>query len=145
MTISIIYYTRFGDNAEVAERLSEELENLGHGVSIHPIHEARPSEIPSSDLYIVGSPTQIGTIPIKAGKFLKRMNIKPGSHFAVFSTYAEAKSGAAAKMTGIMSDHKAIQVSEPLQLAVKDLKGPLEDGWEEKLKLWAEKVGTQVP
>lgn len=145
MTVSIIYYTRFGDNAEVAERLSEELESLGHGVSIHPIHEARSSEIPASDLYIIGSPTQIGSIPIKVSKFLKRMSIKPGGRFAVYNTYAQANSGAAAKMTGIMSDHGAIEVSEPLLLAVTDLKGPLEDGWEEKLKLWAGEVGTQVP
>lgn len=145
MTISIIYYTRFGNNAEVAERLSDELEARGHGVSIHPINEARPSEIPSSDLYIIGSPTQIGSMPIKVSRFLKRMKIKSGSRYAVYNTYAEANSGAAAKITGIMNDQDAVQDSEPLLLAVKDLKGPLEDGWEEKLKLWAEKVGTQVP
>lgn len=145
MTISIIYYTRFGSNAEIAERLSEELESQGHGVSIHPINEARPSEIPASDLYIIGSPTQIGSMPIKVSKFLKRMKVTPGSHYAVYNTYAQANSRAAANITEIMNSQDAVQVTEPLLLSVKDLKGPLEDGWEEKLKRWAAKFGTQSP
>jgi hypothetical protein len=37
-----------------------------------------------------------------------------------------------------MEDHGALSAAEPLLLAVKDLKGPLENGWEEKLSLWAE-------
>ena len=138
MTISIIYHTRFGNNALVADLLSDTLESKGHGVSIHPISEAHPSEIPASDLYIIGSPTQIGTLPIRVNRFLKRLKIPSGSRFAVYATYAEPGSGAPGKITSIMEAHGAESVAKPLMLAVKDLKGPLEDEWESKVTKWIE-------
>lgn len=144
MTVSIIYHTRFGNNAAVAELLSDELESKGHGVSIHPVNEAGPSEIPASDLYIIGSPTQIGSLPIKVARFLKRLKVPSKSLYSVFCTHAEANSGAAEKIARIMDDHGSVSAAEPLLLAVKDLKGPLEIGWEEKLKLWTEKLPDQV-
>ncbi len=138
MTISIIYHTRFGNNALIADLLSDTLESKGHGVSIHPISEAHPSEIPASDLYIIGSPTQIGTLPIRVGRFLRRLKIPSGSRFAVYTTHAEPGSGAPGKITSTMEAHGAESVAKPLMLAVKDLKGPLEDEWESKVTKWIE-------
>lgn len=138
MTISIIYHTRFGNNAEVAQSLSDTLESAGHGVSIHPITEARPSEIPASDLYIVGGPTQIGTIPLKLDRFLKRLKIPKGSRYAVYSTHAEANSAAPGKISAIMEAHGAQAAAGPLLLSVKGLKGPLEEEWELKVGRWSE-------
>jgi menaquinone-dependent protoporphyrinogen IX oxidase len=140
VTITIIYYTRFGNNAIIAERLSDTMESRGHGVSIHPINEASPSEIPASDLYIVGSPTQIGSAPIKVSRFLKRLKVKPESQFAIYTTYAESNSEAAAKIATAMESLGAVSTAEPLLIGVKDLRGPLEDEWESKLSQWAENL-----
>lgn len=137
MTISIIYHTHFGNNALVAGFLSDTLESKGYGVSVHPISEAGPSEIPASDLYIIGSPTQIGTLPMRVGRFLRRLKIPSGSRFAVFVTHAEPGSGAPGKITAAMEAHGAESAAEPLMLTVKDLKGPLEDEWESKVTNWS--------
>jgi len=140
MTISIIYHTHFGNNALVAGKLSDILESKGHGVSVHPVSEAKPSEIPASDLYIIGSPTQIGTLPMRVSRFLKRMKISAGSRYAVYTTYAEPGSGASGMIIAAMETHGAESAAEPLMLAVKDMKGPLEDEWESKVTKWSENL-----
>jgi len=137
MTVSIIYHTRFSNNALVADVLSDALESKGYGVSIHPISEAQPTDIPASDLYVIGSPTQIGTLPMKVEDFLKNLKIPEGSHYAVYNTYAEPGSKAPGKIIKAMEVLGAKTVSEPLLLGVKDLKGPLEDDWESKVADWS--------
>ncbi len=139
MTVSVIYHTRFGNNARVSSRISDELESKGYGVSIHPIEEAQPAEIPAADLYIVGSPTQIGTLPVKMEHFLQLLKIPKGKKFAVFATYAEPNSKTPGKITAVMEALKAVPVTEPLLLNVKDLKGPLEDEWESRVVEWCRK------
>ncbi|RKX95019.1 MAG: hypothetical protein DRZ90_10940 [Spirochaetes bacterium] len=140
MTVSIIYHTRFGNNAKVSCSISDELENRGYGVSIHPIEEAEPTEIPAADLYIVGSPTQIGTLPVKMSQFLQLLKIPEGKNFAVFTTYAEPNSKTPEKITAAMKALKAVPVIEPLILNVKDLKGPLEDEWESRVVEWCKSL-----
>ncbi len=140
MTVSIIYHTRFGNNAKISSTISDELESKGYGVSIHPIEEAQPTEIPAADLYIVGSPTQIGTLPVKMDHFLQLFKIPEGKHFAVFATYAEPNSKTPEKITAAMKALNAIPVTEPLMLNVKDLKGPLEDEWEFHVAEWCKSL-----
>ncbi len=140
MTVSIIYHTRFGNNARVSSRISDELESKGYGVSVHPIEEAQPTEIPAADLYIVGSPTQIGTLPVKMDHFLQLLKIPEGKNFAVFATYAEPNSKTSGKITAFMEALSAVQVTEPLILNVKDLKGPLEDEWESHVAAWCKSL-----
>jgi len=140
MTVSIIYHTRFSNNALVADVLSDTLENRGYGVSIHPICEADPSEIPASDLYIVGSPTQIGTLPMKVDRFLKDLKIPEGSRYAVYNTYAEPGSRAPGKIVEAMEALGAESAGEPLLIGVKDVKGPLEDNWESKVVVWSDQL-----
>ena len=137
MTVSIIYHTRFNNNAMIAEALSDTLETKGYGVSIHPVSEADPAEIPASDLYIIGSPTQIGTLPIKMEQFLNLLKIPERKDFAVFATYAEPGSKTPAKITAAMEALKAVPVTEPLMLNVKDLRGPLEEEWESRVEKWS--------
>jgi flavorubredoxin len=140
MTVSIIYHTRFNNNARIAQLLSDILEERGAGVSIHPISEADPEEIPASDLYILGSPTQIGTLPVKMEQFLKLLKIPEDRKFAVFATYAEPRSQTSVKITEAMKELKALPVTDPLMLNVKDLRGPLEDDWESRLTEWSKTI-----
>ena len=140
MTVSIIYHTRFSNNLLIANEISDALESKGYGVSIHPMCEAHPSEIPASDLYIIGSPTQIGTLPIKVQRFLDQLHIPEGSKYAVYNTWAEPGSKAPARIIEAMEALGAESIAEPLLLNVKDLKGPLEEGWESKALSWADKL-----
>lgn len=144
MTVSIVYDTRFGNNAALARRLSDSLESHGHGVSIHPISEARTSEIPAADLYLVGSPTQLGSLPMKMERFLKNLKIRENAMFAAFSTWAEPGSTTPQKLESAMEANGARKVMEPLVFPVKDLRGPIEDGWERKADAWAEALDKAI-
>ena len=145
MTVSIIYHTRFGNNAAVARRLSDSLESLGHGVSVHPISEARPSEIPTADLYLAGSPTQLGSLPMKMEQFLSDMTVRESAMFAVFCTWAEPGSTTAEKLESALEKKGARRVTEALVFPVKDLRGPIEEGWEEEADTWAEALVKAIP
>lgn len=145
MIVSIVYHTRFGNNASIAQRISDRLESLGHGVSLHPVSEARTSEIPAADLYLTGSPTQIGTLPMRAGRFFRNMKVVDHSLFATFATWAEPDSVTAEKMEEIMKDHGARQLLPSLIFSVKDLRGPIEEGWETKTDAWADQLSESAP
>ena len=136
MKTCIIYHTRFGNNAMIAKKIKEHLIERGDEVSIYQISESKPSAIPEAQLYIVGAPTQIGTLPLKAIRFFKRLNPPEGSRYAVFFTHAEAESGVPEKLASIMEGNGAVSIADPLAISVKDLKGPLQDDWEKPLKDW---------
>ena len=131
-----IYHTRFGNNAALAEKMNELLVERGDVVSMHQISDSKPSAVPEAELYIVGAPTQIGTLPLKASRFLKRLNPPEGNSYAVFFTHAEAESGVPEKIASIMEGNGAVSAAESLSISVKDLKGPLQDDWENRLKDW---------
>ena len=145
MTVSTIYYTQFGNNGTVARHLSDCLESHGSGVSVHPIDEARPSEIPKADLYLVGSPTQLGSLPVKMALFLQDLSIRENTVFAAFCTCAEPGSTTPEKLESAMENKGARKVTETLILPVRDVRGPIEDGWEEKADAWVEKLLKAMP
>jgi flavodoxin len=145
MTVSIYYHTRFGNNTQVAEMAAKCLTDTGNQVSVRRIAETDPSVIPLSDLYIIGSPTQIGTLPLRVERFIGNLTLSPGSRFAVFATHVGSSSDAAAKITKVLESRGAEPVTGPLRLAVKDVKGPLEDGWQDLVAQWCSAIPDSNP
>ena len=144
MDVSLIYYTKFGNNAALASRLSERLESLGHTVQLFSVSEVQPDDIPDSDLYLVGSPTQVGTLPIKMSRFLGRIKPREGGHFAVFSTRAERESGAVGVIKSVLTEYGLKRLIPDLVISVKDLRGPMEEDWENKAEAWADSLNTKI-
>ncbi len=138
MIVSIIYHTRFGNNESIADRLSEILENKGYGVLVQSINDTEPAEVPPSDLYVVCSPTHVGSLPVKLNRFLKKLTLKPDSRYAAIATHAGSDSKTAEKIAFLMESNGAVAAKKPLQLLVEDLKGPLVQSWPEELENWAE-------
>jgi flavodoxin len=140
MNICIIYETRFGNNSKIADRLMRTLGKLGHNAARHLVSESDPEVIPEADLYIIGSPTQIGTLPLRIDHFLRNLELLEGSRFAVFTTGVGSTSDAAEKIASILINRGGQEIAEPLRMGVKDLRGPLEEGWESKLSRWSDSL-----
>ncbi len=135
MKVFIAYETKYGNGKKCAEHLERTISQIGHDVNISSIREIKPTSIPQADLYIFSSPTHVGNPPGKMKKFLKKMNISgKESKYALLATDLDPKTKTLQKMEELLSQKGMTKVSEGLKIKVTGMKGPLEDGYQQKLE-----------
>jgi len=156
--IELYHASKFGNGARVAEELRRVLEVEGHRVNVHHIDKSKPKEIPFADLYVFGSPTRFGG-PIRSmRRFIKKISLPSGTRYAVFATHGDAVPD---KKTGrippeeelsrwrktipildeILREKGLMKVTDKVFLVSGEtLKGPLKEGWQEKVKEFAAAV-----
>lgn len=137
----------------------------GVPVEVHHIHDVSPLELGPADLYVFSSPGRVGK-PIRGmRRFLKRIQLPPGTRYAILTTEAaprpDKKTGQVpteeelAKwqrvrpiMNEILEARGLVKVAED-KILVTAMKGPLEPGWEQKVQSFASRVatpsGTEAP
>ena len=179
MKIEYLHASKFGNGATVAAYVKEQLASEGVDVTIHHIREVRPGELPAADLYVFSSPGRFGT-PIRGlRRFLSRVALPPGTQYAILTTEAgprpDGKTGqipteeelAKAEeelakyqrvrpiMNEILQSKGLVSVAEDT-VHVIGLKGPLEEGWQERVRAFLgrlpvssgasgeERIGMQV-
>jgi hypothetical protein len=128
----------------------------GAAVNVHHIRDVRPPELSTADLYVFSSPGRIGK-PIRGmRRFLKKVELPAGTHYAILTTEAMPKRD---KKTGRMPTEDELAryqrvrpiMNEILQgkglvnvaeakVHVTGLKGPLEQGWEVKVRAFATRI-----
>jgi flavodoxin len=150
MKIEIYHASKFGNGERVAEEIRRLLATKGNEVNIHHIKEVNPKELPPADLYIFGSPTRFGKAPGGVLRFMKKLELPPGTEYAVFGTFGAARPD---KKTGrIPSDEDMEKIRRTIPMIderlkekglvkvaemkafvnPETLKGPLEEGWQER-------------
>jgi menaquinone-dependent protoporphyrinogen IX oxidase len=153
MRIEIMHASKYGNGAKVAEELKRLLVAQGSEVVVHHIKETRPKNMPPADLYVFGSPGRIGKPIGSMRRFLKKVNLPSGTRYAIFSTESLARPN---KKTGRMPTAEEMARWERIQPIMDELlqakglvkiasmtvhvtamKGPLEDGWQEKVEAFA--------
>jgi menaquinone-dependent protoporphyrinogen IX oxidase len=141
--ISISYLTKYGNNKNAMEQLSTLLKAKGHEVLLFDVEETGPEQVPLSDLYVFSSSTHIGGLPGKMNKFLKKFPHKSGK-YALSVTHMLEKGGpeknSGKVLNAMEKDLKEAgmtKVVEPLSLTVNGMRGPLEDGWRQKVETFA--------
>jgi flavodoxin len=160
MKIELYHASKFGNGERVARELKRVLEAKGHQVNLHHVKDAKPKELPAADLYIFGSPTRIGKPIGSMRRFIKKVSLPPKTKYAVFATHGE---DAPDKKTGKMPTEAEMErwrrtipiMDEVLKgkglvkiadnkffVSAESLKGPLVEGWEEKVKEFAEKIAV---
>ena len=72
MNICVVYYSRFGNNAGVAEYIGKKFREKNHTVSVNSVIDTKPDALPAAELYIFCSPTMAGNAPGKIKKFVKK-------------------------------------------------------------------------
>ena len=142
--------------ATVAAYVKEQLAAEGADVDVHHIREVRPAELPPADLYVFSSPGRFGK-PIRGmRRFLRKVGLPAGTRYAILTTEAGPKPD---KKTGrmpteaelakyqrvrpimneILQSKGLVNVAED-KVHVTGLKGPLEDGWQEKVRAFVDRI-----
>lgn len=155
MIIELYHASRFGNGQRVAEEFKRVMEARGHKVNVHHVRDSNAKSIPQADLYVFGSPTRMGRPIGSMRRFLKKINLPPGTKYAVFATHGDAVPD---KKTGKMPTEEEMakwrktipEIDAILQgkglVKVADmkffvsgmtLKGPLKEGWEKRVEEFA--------
>jgi menaquinone-dependent protoporphyrinogen IX oxidase len=149
MKIEYLHASKFGNGAMVAAEFQKQMAVQGVAVEIHHIREVRPTELPQADLYLFSSPGRMGRPIGRMRRFLKKVKLLAGTPYAILTTEAAPKPD---KRTGRMPTEEELAkyqrvrpiMNEILQgkglvrvaeakVHVTGLKGPLEEGWQEKV------------
>ncbi len=141
MKIFIAYESKYGNGKKVVDHLQNALKGKGHEVQVGLVREVKPKSLPQADLYIFHSPTHVGSPVGKVKKFLKKMDIpQKDAKYALTITHMDPNAKTMAKMDALVQPKGMTKVTDGLQVMVKGMKGPLEEGWEQKVEGFASEL-----
>lgn len=159
MNIEYLHASKFGNGAAVAAEFQKQMTDRGIDVDIHHIRQVKPAELPRADLYVFSSPGRFGK-PIRGvRRFLRKVSLPAGTRYAILTTEAGPKPD---KKTGRMPTEEEMAqlakyqrvrpiMNEILQakglvsvaedkIYVTGLKGPLEEGWHDKVSAFVGRI-----
>jgi menaquinone-dependent protoporphyrinogen IX oxidase len=149
MKIEYLHASKFGNGAMVAAEFARLMAGKGVAVEVHHIRELNPTEVPPADLYVFSSPGRMGKPIGRMRRFLRKLNLGVGAKYALLTTEMTPSPD---KQTGrvpteeelarwqrvrpimneILQAKGLVKVGED-KVYVTALKGPLEEGWEQKV------------
>ena len=156
MNIAYYHASKFGNGAMVAEEFKRIMAARDVYVTVQHVRNASPRHLPAADLYVFSSPGRIGKPKGDARRFLRRVRLAPGTRYAVLTTQAaprpDKKTGQLPTqeeqdryervipiMNELLQAKGLTKVAEGAVL-VTGMKGPLEDGWQEKVTAFADQL-----
>lgn len=155
VTIHIQYFhaSKHGNGEKVAAYFGESMARDGSTVTVHDVRKVDPTTLDAADLYVFSAPGRLGK-PIGAmRKFLRSASLRSGSEYALLTTEAaprpDKKTGRLPSdeeiaehqrvrpiMDELLQGKGLVKVAEEVVL-VTGVKGPLEDGWQDKVDEFA--------
>ena len=158
MNIEYLHASKFGNGAMVAADFKKLMSAKGVSVDVHHIREVSAAEVSPADLYVFSSPGRMGKPIGRMRRFLKKVRLPAGTKYAVLTTEAAPKPD---KKTGRMPTEEELAkwqrvrpiMNEILQgkglvkvaedkVFVTGLKGPLEEGWHQKVEAFVATLPT---
>ncbi len=156
MRIEYVHASKFGNGAAVAEEFSKRMQGRGVEVAVHHVRDVKAEDLPAADLYLFSSPGRMGRPIGSMRRFLKRLTLPAGTPYALLTTEGAPKPD---KKTGrmptedeiakwekvrptmnrILADEGLVEVAEE-KVYVTGMKGPLEDGWVQKVDAFADRL-----
>jgi len=161
MKIAYYHASKFGNGALAAEEFKKIMAARGVTVSVQHIRDANPSDLPTADLYVFSSPGRFGKPKGNARRFLGKVSLEPGTRYAILTTQAapkpDPKTGKMPTqqeqdrwervipiMNELLETKGLVKVAETAVL-VTGLKGPLEEGWQNKVAAFASQIMSALP
>lgn len=146
MKALIVCDSVYGNTEKIARAIAGALTPSGE-VKVFRAGEANPSELESSDLLIVGSPTHGGRPTPAIQDFLNKVSepaIK-GINVAAFDTRLSTRlvrifGYAAGKIAGSLKTKGGTLILSPEGFFVKGKEGPLKEGELERAAAWAKQI-----
>jgi len=161
MKIEYFHASKFGNGAMVAEEFKKLMAAEGITVNVHHIRNARPKEIMPADLYVFSSPGRFGKPIGSMRRFLKKMQLPPGTKYALPTTEAppmpDKKTGKTPTEEEFASYERVRPIMDELLQArgmrkvaegyvnvnPTTLKGPLVEGWQNRVEEFVRTVLSQ--
>ena len=160
MNIAYYHASKFGNGATVAEEFKKIMTSRGVSVSVEHIRDAHPRDLPAADLYVFSSPGRMGKPKGNVRNFLRKVRLEPGTRYAILTTQSAPRPD---KKTGnlptqeeqdrwervipIMNElleAKGLKKVAEGAVLVTRLKGPLEEGWHDKVTALADQILSTV-
>jgi menaquinone-dependent protoporphyrinogen IX oxidase len=158
MKIEYLHASKYGNGAMVAEEFSKQMAARGVTVEVHHIREAKPKQLASADLYVFSSPARFGKPVVVMRRFLNKLELPAGTRYALLSTEAAPHPDWAGQvpseqelakwtrvrpvMNEILQRKGLVEVAEST-VRVAGVNGPLEEGWQDKVKAFAAHITVQ--
>ena len=160
MRIEYLHASKFGNGAMVAEAFSEQMAAKGVLVNVQHIRAARPDRLPTAELYLFSSPGRMGRPIGGMRRFLKKLRLPAGTRYAILTTEmapqpdkktgqipTEAEQARWQRVRPIINEllqaAGLVKVAED-KVHVTGLKGPLEEGWQQKVAAFAARIPLEV-
>jgi hypothetical protein len=160
MRIEYVHASKFGNGAMVAQEFTKQMAAKGVTVGVQHIREVRPDRLPAADLYLFSSPGRMGKPIGSMRRFLKKLRLPAGTRYAILTTemapQPDKKTGQIPTeeeqarwqrvrpiMNELLQGAGLVKVAED-KVLVTGLKGPLEEGWQEKVAAFAARIPLQV-
>ena len=158
MKIEYLHASMYGNGAMVAKEFSRQMAANGVTVDVHHIREVRPKQLPPADLYLFSSPGRFGKPIGGMRRFLKKVELPAGTKYAILTTEAAPHPDSAGHvptdeemakwqhvrpiMNQILRRKGLVEVAED-KIQVTEIKGPLEEGWQQKVAAFAARIPIQ--
>lgn len=160
---NIEYYhaSKYGNGAAVAQEFKKIMAGRGISVGVSHVRDAKPAHLPSADLYVFSSPGRIGKPKGDARRFLRKVRLQPGTRYAILTTQGapkpDRKTGEMPSQQELdrwervipimneMLEAKGLKKTAETAVLVTGMKGPLEEGWQEKVGAFADQVTAALP
>jgi hypothetical protein len=159
--IEYVHASKYGNGASVAEEFRRHMAAKGLTVGVHHIRETRPDRLPTADLYLFSSPGRMGQPIGGMRRFLRQVRLPAGTRYAILTTEMAPQPD---KKTGripieeemarwqrvrpilneLLQGAGLVKVAED-KVHVTGLKGPLEQGWQQKVAAFAAQLPSKVP
>jgi menaquinone-dependent protoporphyrinogen IX oxidase len=159
MKIEYLHASKYGNGAMVAAEFNKQMAAKGVTVNVHHITAVRPKELPPADLYLFSSPGRMGKPIGGMRRFLKKVGLPAGTKYAILTTELAPKPD---KKTGrmpteedmakwqrvrpimneILQGKGLVEVAED-KVLVTGLKGPLAEGWQQKVEAFMARIPIQ--
>lgn len=160
MNIGYYHASKFGNGAMVGEEFKQIMATRGVTVSVWHVRDVDPRNLPREDLYVFSSPGRMGRPKRDARRFLRKVRLEAGTRYAILTTQAAPKPD---KKTGKLPTQeeqdrweRIIPVMNELleakglkkvaegAILVTGMKGPLEDGWQSKVAMFADQIASSM-
>ncbi|HKX72465.1 MAG TPA: flavodoxin family protein [Candidatus Saccharimonadales bacterium] len=154
MKALILYDSTYGNTEKVAQAMAKAMPSI-YQVDVLPLKDTHITDIITSDLIIVGSPTQAGRPTVALQHYLANLptNVLGGIRVAAFDTRFEpANHGfwlrklmrfigfAANPIAKLLQSKHGTLVVPPEGFIVQDKTGPLKQGELKRAEFWAKDV-----
>ncbi len=91
MDFVIVYWSRYGHNRKIVDRLSGKLEENGHTAKVFKTDELEPNELPEADMYVFSAAAEAFRIQKHMRSFMKKISDVDGKNVALINTHSMKK------------------------------------------------------